>query len=152
MRRGVALVAIVALLATAAVAWAVVPKGPDTYEGKTGQNREVFVKVNDKSRIKAFLISYKAKCDKASGGYSGSVLDRDKQGDRITQQNGVFSGTAKKSEDAGSYYKAKVTLTYNGKFTTAQAANGSATIKVKVTYLGDPYDSCKKTVKWHVPE
>lgn len=151
MRRGIALAVVVAVLATAAVAWAVVPK-PDTYEGKTGQNKAVFVKVDDKSRIKAFLIQYKAKCNQA-GGYSGSIQDKDRKGDRITQQNGVFSGTAKKSEDVGnSYYKAKVTLTYDGKFTTAKAANGSATIKVKVTYLGEPYDSCKKTVKWHVPE
>ena len=153
MRRGIALTLVVAVLATAAVAWAVVPKGPDTYEGKTGQNKAVFVKVNDKARIKAFLIEYKAKCEGSSGGYSGSIQDKDRKGDRITQQNGVFSGTAKKSEDVGDgYYKGKVNLTYNGKFTTAKAANGSATIKVKVTYLGEPYDSCKKTVKWHVPE
>jgi opacity protein-like surface antigen len=151
MRRGIALAVVVAVLATAAVAWAVVPKGPDTYEGKTGQNKAVFVKVNDKSRIKAFLIEYKAKCSDGHN-YGGSILDRDKQGNRITQQNGVFSGTAKKTEDAGGGYKGHVTLTYEGKFTTATAANGTAKIKVKVTYYGDKVASCSKSPKWHVPE
>jgi hypothetical protein len=150
-RASIALVAVVALLATTAVAWAVVPKGPDTYEGKTGQNKAVFVKVNDKSRIKAFLIEYKAKCDRGKS-YSGSIQDRDKPDNKITQQNGVFSGTAKKTADVGDGYKGHSSITYDGKFTTATAANGSATIKVKVTYYGEKVDSCKKTTKWHVPE
>ena len=150
MRRGIAVLAVVALLATAAVAWAVVPKGPDTYEGKTGQNKPVFVKVNDESRIKAFLISYKAKCDDGHN-YSGSIQDRDKPDSKITQQNGVFSGTAKKTEDAGGGYKGHVTLTYEGKFTTKTAANGTAKIKVKVTYYGDKVTSCSKSPSWHIP-
>jgi hypothetical protein len=149
LRTRITLLTVVALLATAAVAWAVVP-APDTYEGKTGQDRAVFVKVNDKSRIKAFLIDYKAKCGGGQS-YSGSVQDKDRKGDRITQQNGVFSGTAKKTEDAGGGYKGHVSLTYDGKFTTATAANGSATIKVKVTQGGAKVDSCSKTTKWHVP-
>jgi hypothetical protein len=148
-RASIALVAVAALLATAAIAWAVTPK-PDTYEGKTGQNKAVFVKVDDKSRIKAFLIEYRAKCKQAEG-YGGSIQDKDRKGDRITQQNGVFSGTAKKTDDLGSGYKGHASLTYDGKFTTATAANGSATIKVKVTKNGDKVDSCSRTTKWHVP-
>jgi hypothetical protein len=147
-RASIALVAILALLATAAVAWAVAPK-PGTYEGKTGQNRPVFVKVNDKGRIKSFLIEYKAKCN-GDNSYTGVIKDKDEDGDRITQQNGVFSGSAKKTENAGGGYKGHVSLTYDGKFTTATAANGSAKLKVKVTQDGDKVDSCSKTVSWHV--
>ena len=147
MRR-LAICTALALTAMTAVSWAVVPKH-DTYEGKTGQNKSVFVKVNDKGRVKAFLIEYKAKCGSAYSPYSGVVQDNDKKGDRITQQNGVFSGTAKKNEDVGAYV-GHVTLTYSGKFTTATAANGNATIKVKVTRNGDQVTHCSKTTTWHV--
>jgi hypothetical protein len=150
LRRGIALVAVVALLATAAAAWAVVP-AKDTYEGRTAQNKSVIVKVNDKHRIKAFLIDYKAKCDSGTNSYTGSVQDNDKQGDRITQHNGVFSGTSNETESAGGNYKGHVKLSYNGEFTAATAANGSAKIKVRVTQAGKTVDHCAKTVKWHVP-
>jgi hypothetical protein len=149
MRR-LAVCTALALAATTAASWAVVPKH-DTYEGKTGQNRSVFVKVNDKGRIKSFLIEYKAKCNQGSN-YSGSVQDNDKKGDRITQQNGVFSGDSTKTEDAGGGYTGQVKLTYDGKFTTKTAANGEATIHVKVKAGGSTVDKCSKTTKWHVPE
>jgi hypothetical protein len=149
MRR-LALCTALALTATTAASWAVVPKH-DTYEGKTGQNRKVFVKVNDKGRIKAFLISYSAKCNQGSH-YSGSIEDDDKKGDRITQQNGVFSGDSAKNESAGGGYTGHVKLNYDGKFTTKTAANGEATIHVKVKQGSSTVAKCSKTVKWHVPE
>jgi hypothetical protein len=153
MRTRISLLTLVALLGLAAAAWAVVPK-PDKepYEGRTSQNKPVFVKVNDKSRIHAFLIKYKAGCG-GGDSYTGVVKDVDKKGDRITQQNGVFSGDKVKDEDAGGGYRGKVHLTYSGKFTTPTKANGTAKVTVTVTYAGDKVATCKKKgITWSVDD
>ena len=141
-----------ALLASAAVALAVTP-AHDTYIGKTSQNKDMGIKVNEDGRIKAFTLSYKAKCDDGNN-YSGSVTDRDKPKSKpkhkIKQHDGEFSGEATRKEDLGNDFKGSAHMEYSGTFDTPTTASGKAKIRVTVKHGGTKVATCTKSVTWDV--
>jgi hypothetical protein len=151
-RLAAGLAAVVGLLVFAAVALAVAP-APGTYKGKTGQKRNMQVKVDSTGRITFFKIRWLAPCDK-KGKFWGPDVTQDVDGttDRIKQPgDGSFSDKGSYDETDTNGFKGHFSVKLGGKFTTATEANGFFRVRIRVTRKGKLVDRCHKKVKWHVP-
>jgi hypothetical protein len=154
-RRAVAALAGATVLATATAAVAAVPDA-GTFKGKTGQGQDVSVKVNSHHRVKRFRIYWWAACDMPGATWGtaanpGGTVDRDLDHDPIKQAGGEFSDTEKYAdEETNAGYQDHFRMTVDGSFGDRTHAQGTFTIKVRVTKDGETYDHCRRTVKWHV--
>ena len=143
-----ALAAALALLVFAAVALAVPPE-TGRYVGNTSQKKPVSIRVNDNGRIKRFNIDWQAPCEKPGSKWVAGTRDVDGPGDRIAQDDGVFSDFGKYTQKSGPY-KGHFRVTIKGEFTTATHAEGTFKAKVRVTRDGDTVDHCEKLIRWKV--
>ena len=145
-----------ALLAAAGTAIAAIPR-PGTYDGTTGQGLDARVKVNSSHRVKRFRIHWWATCDRPGATWGskddpGGTVIRDLKKYPIEQDGtGAFSDKAKYEDvqnNAG--YQDVFRVSVNGTFTDRTHANGSFTVRIRVTKDGKTYDHCRRTVRWRV--
>jgi hypothetical protein len=144
--RTAALGAVLGLLVFAAVALAATPS-TGLHKGKTSQDAKVDVKVGTDHKVRRFRIDWSAPCDSGKTWESGTTIKHPSH----QPGDGSFSSSGKFSDpDAHGGFRGHYKYGVSGKFTSAQKANGSFHVKVRITQNGHTKDHCHKTVTWQV--
>lgn len=148
MRRIAGVAVLVVCLACAAVALAAVPK-KGTFEGQTQQKRPVTLEVDSNRDIAKITIWWKAhNCGSGDPqAHWGPDVTRYKSTIPVAT-DGSFTKAKKYQRTDEHGFTGHFRATIGGAFTKAKAANGTFSIKVRVTKAGKFVDTCHQTVTW----